>query len=169
MDDAFAAGSLIGACETALLRLEATGGDPPHVFGETGEVLFWLYATGDTGRGDLLSPGFQWARNQYAHGNLITEAVEYHYGATLGHFVLGASRLGAPPVYRWTPREHIGTYPKAHDRPDLAADYRHSNSPETRRRHILGRIVRASRERQSSRSRAGRGLATGPRDRCQDP
>ena len=114
---------LIGACETALLRLEATGGDPPHVFAETGEVLFWLFAIGDTRSGNLLSPGFQWARNQYAHGNLITEAVEYHYGATLGHFVLGASRFGEPPAHRWTPREHIGTYPKAHDRPDLAADY----------------------------------------------
>jgi hypothetical protein len=114
---------LIGACKTALARLEATGADPPHVFAETGEVLFWLYAIGDTGHGNLLSPGFQWARHQYAHGNLITEAVEYQYGAVLGRMMLGSTPLGAPSVHRWTPREHIGTYPKAHDRTDLAADY----------------------------------------------
>lgn len=114
---------LIGACETALARLEATRGDPPHVFAETGEVLFWLYAIGDTDGGMILSPGFQWARNQYAHGNLITEPVEWDYGATLGHFVLGVTKLGAPPLHRWTPRPDIGRYAKARDRPDLAADY----------------------------------------------
>jgi hypothetical protein len=48
---------LIGACETALARLEATGGDPPHIFAETGEVLFWLFAIGDTGKDNLLSRG----------------------------------------------------------------------------------------------------------------
>jgi hypothetical protein len=117
---------LIGACETALRRLEATRGDPPHVFAETGEVLFWLYAIGDTGKPQdhLLSPGFQWARHQYAHGNLITEPVEYHYGATLGHFVLGKSRLGEPPIHRWAARPGIGRYEKAHPRPELEeSDY----------------------------------------------
>jgi hypothetical protein len=115
---------LIFACETALARLEATRGDPPRVFAETGEVLFWLYAIGDTGKPEdhLLSPGFQWARHQYAHGNLITEAVEYHHGVPLSSH---DARIdpGAPWVHCWTPREYIGTYAKAHRNAELAADY----------------------------------------------
>jgi hypothetical protein len=114
---------LIGACLTALARLEATPGDPPHVFAETGEVLFWLYAIGDTDHGMILSPGFQWARNQYAHGNLITEPVEFHHGTTPGYFAEPTTLQDAPPLHRWTPREFIGTYAKARESPDLAADY----------------------------------------------
>jgi hypothetical protein len=115
---------LIGACETALTRLETTSGDPPHIFAETGEVLFWLYAIGDTGQKNLLSPGFQWARHQYAHGNLITEAVAF-YGATLGsRWTVGSGiGLGAPAVHRWMARGEIGTYPKARERSDLWPDY----------------------------------------------
>jgi len=111
-------GRLIDVCLIALRRLETKiggtkPGTPPHIFAETGEVLFWLYAVGDTDAANLLSPGFRWARHQYAHGNLITELGEYHLGATLGHLVLDQSRLDEPPVNVWTPREHIGTYAKA--------------------------------------------------------
>jgi hypothetical protein len=120
---------LIGACETALRRLEAatveppreTTDEPPHTFVETGEVLFWLYAIGDTESGQILSPGFRWARHQYAHGNLLTKATEHHYGATLGRMVLGAVALGAPPVHLWTPRENISTHRKARDHRKLSA------------------------------------------------
>jgi hypothetical protein len=118
---------LSGACETALRRLETAiakppsevTDEPPHTFVETGEVLFWLYAIGDTeDDGQILSPGLQWARNQYAHGNLITEAVEYHYGLALGDFVLNGSRF---PGHLWTPRERIGTHRKARDHRELPA------------------------------------------------
>jgi hypothetical protein len=120
---------LIGACEAALRRLETaivepppeTTDEPPHTFAEIGEVLFWLYAIGDTETGQILSPGFQWARHQYAHGNLLTDATEYHYGATLGRMMLGAVALGAPPVHLWTPREHISTHRKAKDHRKLSA------------------------------------------------
>lgn len=120
---------LIGACLSALRRLETaiekppgeTTDEPPHTFVETGEVLFWLYAIGDTESGQILSPGFQWARHQYAHGNLLTEATEHHYGATLGRMALGAVALGAPPVHLWTPREYIATHVKARDHRQLSA------------------------------------------------
>jgi hypothetical protein len=104
---------LIGACETALARLEASRGDPPRIFAETGEVLFWLYAIGDTGGDNLLSPGFQWARHQYAHGNLITEAVEHHQAVPIGRMMVGPTPLGMPWVHRWMARTDIGTYAKA--------------------------------------------------------
>lgn len=110
-------GRLIDACLIALRRLEKTieetkPGVPPHIVAETGEVLFWLYAIGDTDGGNIVSPGFQWARHQYAHGNLITELGEYRLGVTPGH-ILEVTPLGDPPVNVWTPREHIGTYAKA--------------------------------------------------------
>lgn len=118
-------GRLIDACLFALRRLEAKTGETrtgePSLFAETGEVLFWLYAIGDTDDGNIVSPGFQWARHQYAHGNLITEMGEYKYGATLGPIVLDETRLGEAPVHRWTPRESIGTYAKARDHRKLPA------------------------------------------------
>jgi hypothetical protein len=119
---------LIGACETALRRLEAAvvappddPDAPPHTFAEIGEVLFWLYAIGDTETGQILSPGFQWARHQYAHGNLLTDAAEHHYGATLGRMALGTVALRTPPEHLWTPREHISTHTKAKDHRKLSA------------------------------------------------
>jgi hypothetical protein len=116
-------GRLIDACLFALRRLETKigetkTGDPPYIFVETGEVLFWLYAIGDTDSGQILSPGFQWARHQYAHGNLITECVEYHPGATV--FILDDTPLDEPPETVWTPRESVGTYAKARDHHKLS-------------------------------------------------
>ncbi len=107
---------LVAACRAALARLEleARPSPEPHsIFAETGELLFWLYALADDGGGNRLSPGLQWARHQYAHGNLLTGVIEYDYGATLGHFVLGQTRLDAPPQHRWMARTTIGINAKA--------------------------------------------------------
>jgi hypothetical protein len=105
---------LVEACNAALERLEAKSGPEHNIFAETGEVLFWLHALGDDGDGvNRLSPGLQWARHQYAHGNLLTEAVEFDHGATLGHFVVGSTALDTPPHYRCMPRTTIGINAKA--------------------------------------------------------
>ncbi len=88
--------------------------DPQSIFAETGEVLFWLHALGDDGGGvSRLSPGLQWARHQYAHSNLLTEAVEFDHGAKLGHFMMGTTALDTPPQHLWMSRSSIGLYPKA--------------------------------------------------------
>lgn len=105
---------LVDACEAALQRLEAKSGPLHNIFADTGEVLFWLHALGDEGDGrNRLSPGLQWARHQYAHGNLLTDVVEYDHGATLGHFVIGRTKLDAPPRHIWTARPNIGINAKA--------------------------------------------------------
>jgi hypothetical protein len=70
----------VAAGRAALARFEAkSAADPRDVFAETGEVLFWLYALGDTGdrKPNAMSPGLQWVRHCYAHGNLLTTIVDY--------------------------------------------------------------------------------------------
>jgi hypothetical protein len=107
---------LVAACQAALARLEveARPGPEPHsIFAETGEVLFWLHAMGDECGSNRISPGLAWARHQYAHGNLLTGIVEYDYGTMLGHFVLGQTKLDAPPQHRWMARTTIGINSKA--------------------------------------------------------
>lgn len=65
---------LIEACNAALQRLEAKAGPEQNVFAETGEVLFWLYAISNVGGlYPTILPGLRWARNRYAHGQLLTE------------------------------------------------------------------------------------------------
>jgi hypothetical protein len=93
----------IEACEAAFARLEAQAGPLHNIFAETGEVLFWLYAISNYGvdEAETLSDGVRWARDNYGHGNLLREIHYTDYGAMLGHFVLGVTRLGAPPVHRW--------------------------------------------------------------------
>ncbi len=76
----------------------------PDVFAEIGNALHWLYALGARGRGgsnSLLSPGFTYARNQSAHGNLVSDFSDWQYGPELGRLRLGNSRLGAKPQLLW--------------------------------------------------------------------
>ena len=98
-------------------------GSGNSVFAGIGEVLFWLYAIGDNSKGKRLSLGLQWARHQYAHGNLLTDEVEYNYGAMLGQFVLGKTRLGQLPQYVWMTRSDIIQTPNARILPRLERAY----------------------------------------------
>lgn len=100
---------LVEACSAALERLEAKSGPEHNIFPETGEVLFWLYSIGDEAKPNRLSLGLQWARNQYAHGNLLTDVVEFDYGA--------------PPQHRWMARTTVGIHTKAQRRTPLEHAY----------------------------------------------
>jgi hypothetical protein len=95
---------LVNACETALVRLERKAQSsrlkPQSIFAETGEVLFWLAALGDTARRSKMNPGLYWARNQYAHGNLLSEVIEFQHGSELP-LVLGKAVLGARSQHLW--------------------------------------------------------------------
>lgn len=95
---------LVEACSAALERLEAKSGPEHNIFAETGEVLFWLYAISNFGvKHPTISPGLRWARDQHAHGLLLTEIHYTDHGAMLGRMQLGAAaaRLGSPPTHCW--------------------------------------------------------------------
>jgi hypothetical protein len=114
---------LIEACRDALARLEAKAGPGHNIFAETGEVLFWLYAIGDEPGGNRLHAGFQWARHQYAHGNLIADVYWTEWGAMPGTFIPGRTMPGSLPVCRWLPCDRIARYAKARRLTELRRDY----------------------------------------------
>jgi hypothetical protein len=113
---------LVEACSAALDRLEAKSGPEHNIFAETGEVLFWLHAIGETNpQARRISSALKWARDQYAHGKLLSDVVEVDYGAVLGHLVLDKSRLDAPPQHVWMATKALPTKP--HPASDAAEDY----------------------------------------------
>jgi hypothetical protein len=115
---------LAAACEAALERLAAKARsvtEPQSIFAETGEALFWLFALGDDAQGNRLREGLIWARHQYAHGNLLTEAVEFTRGS-MPPFPAGSTGPGTPPHHRWMSRPDIGRHQKSHGRPTAETD-----------------------------------------------
>ncbi len=98
------AGRVAAAAERAVDRIAAkeAGGIAADAFAEIGEALFWLYALGAHGRTSRLAPGLLFARNQCAHGNIVSQFTEWQYGAELGRLVLGRSRLGTRSAYLWS-------------------------------------------------------------------
>lgn len=85
-------------------------------------MLFWLYAIGDTNpQAKRISSALKWARDQYAHGKLLSDVVEVDYGAALGHLVLDKSRLDAPPQHVWMATNDLPTKP--HPGSNAAKDY----------------------------------------------
>jgi hypothetical protein len=113
---------LTEACSAALERLEAKAGPEHNIFAETGEVLFWLYAIGERRpKANRISFALKWARDQYAHGKLLSDVVEVDYGAALGHLVLGKSKLDAPPQHVWMATKDLPTRP--YPASDAAKDY----------------------------------------------
>jgi hypothetical protein len=124
----------VAAGRAALARLEAkAGSDPRDTFAEVGEVLFWLYALGDDGDGkaNLLSPGLQWVRHCYAHGNLLTAIVDYQLV-----FVLDEARLDVPlesGEHVWSGRVIIN--------PKARADKKQRELERMYRDHVVTRPV----------------------------
>jgi hypothetical protein len=100
--------SLIGACHEALERMARKSGPEHDIFAETGETLYWLYSLGNVAsKTSAMSPGLQWARNRYGHGQLVSWAVEYdHEAAALDRrFPREDGRLD--PHHCWLPRSAI--------------------------------------------------------------
>lgn len=88
------------ACMAAIDRYagKESEGIDPDTFADLGESLFWLVALAqakDCHRSTDLLLGLTWARNGIAHGALLTEQVEWHYGTELGRWVVGRGVLGS--------------------------------------------------------------------------
>lgn len=89
-----------------------TEGIDPDTFEELGESLFWLIAFAEAKgchRSTDLLLGLTWARNGVAHGELLTEQVEWHYGTELDRWVVGRGVLGTQSRHEWLKRDLIQT------------------------------------------------------------
>ncbi|MEO6857685.1 MAG: hypothetical protein ABI323_03750 [Solirubrobacteraceae bacterium] len=123
---------MAAAAERAVDRIAAkqAGGIAADAFAEIGEALFWLYALGAHGRTSGLAQGLLFARNQCAHGNLVSQFTEWQYGAELGRLVLGRTRLGTRSAYLW--RRNLQTQ---------TVSTRSASQREAYRNHFAGQPV----------------------------